>query len=124
MQQEDKNLLKAAANALGMKWIDDRNSGLIIQRAEGGGVYNYNWDPMRDDGDAFRLAAAMHMDFRWDANDGELRASCTAQGHLGHSLPGEEVEHFEKYSAEEIGTTAPYRRAATRLAAKIGKAMP
>lgn len=105
----DKELLKLAASAAEMMWIDDRETGLTIQRAEGAGVYNYAWNPLFDDGDALRLASALEIDVLYRVVGGErVLAVGPANGTITEFYRGNRVEMT--------------RRAIVRAAAEMGKA--
>jgi len=150
-QTTDRDLLKFAAKAAGIfltreqferdcssPWTPDMGALDYDEKSNSvsgwATIYGFNgelsgwgmetWAPLTDDGDALRLAALLVMDFRCDAADGEFRASCYAIGALGHACPGEEFEVYVAIEPDDIGTTAPYRRAAVQLAAMLGKAMP
>lgn len=123
---QDRELLTLAAKAAGIKLADEVDSYIPGSRAMwavGPGGRDAVWTPLTDDSDFLRLAAALCMNFRWDFVDLELRASCIEQGRLGHRCSGQEAEFFEKYTSDESGSAAVYRRAGVRLAALIGKAM-
>ena len=114
----DRELLEMAAKA----------AGIPIDRSEtnGGGVGNdgfgltgdlmldwhndIRWNPLRDDGDALRLAVKLRIDIEWD----EQTAGRTVEAYQR----GEE-SCFCATEAE-----ADYRRAIVRAAAAIGEAMP
>ncbi len=53
----DRELLERAAKAAGMAtaWVDD--FGVFCKGMDGG----QRWNPLTDDGDAFRLAVALHI---------------------------------------------------------------
>ena len=55
----DRELLKLAAKTCGAKWIDDYwpedLSGLMLDFGQG----TTRWDPLNDDGDAFRVAVKL-----------------------------------------------------------------
>ena len=60
----DSDLLKLAASAVGLMWVDDRREGdgLTVQETRNGALYNYRWMPLADDGDALRLAVKLDID--------------------------------------------------------------
>lgn len=68
----------------------------------------HRWDPENDDGDALRLAVKLHMDFTLS---GKHAAVAQAGTHMK-----QEFCNGDAYAAT--------RRAITRAAAEIGKAMP
>lgn len=113
----DRELLKLAANAAGMQWIDDSETGLTIQRAEGNGIYNFHWNPLFNDGDALRLAVKLQLTI---ANE-------HVQAGSAYCLRGDEIfpDEFcqESGSAEVLPSDyAATRRAIVRAAAAIAQA--
>ena len=103
---DDRELLKLAANAAGMMFIDDRESGLTIQRGHDGCPYNYAWNPLTDDGDALRLAV-------------KLKFSLSIEGNVSLVHNGDGI--FEE-QAKDFGddSYAATRRAIVRAAAALG----
>lgn len=95
----DRELLELAARAAGiaLKWKDD-GRGFITSKG-----FPFAWNPLTYDGDALRLAAKLGMDVC-------MRPSVA---HVYADMPNQDVV-----------TDACYRRAITRAAAEIGKAMP
>ncbi len=122
----DREMLVLAAKAAGIKTSAAEHRGGLIEihseseYAATGSV----WNPSTADGDALRLAALLGMDFKFFIYDSELQASCISMGALGHRPAGDYFEFSTKYESHEVGTTAPYRRAAVGLAAAIGEQMP
>ena len=104
---DDRELLKLAANAAGMMFIDDRESGLTIQRGHDGCPYNYAWNPLTDDGDAMRLAVKLRL---------TLLLEIPRIG-IGPTLPG--VEMYVDEGEDEYAAT---RRAIVRAAAELARA--
>jgi len=112
----DRELLEMAAKAAGIKVIRSRlDDPLCLDMLIDGSSRNAHhesgpWNPLTDDGDALRLAVRLGLDVfsrpaQW--------AECGRIGTAGCR---------ENYS----GSTDPYaatRRAITRAAAEIGKAM-
>lgn len=99
----DRELLKWAAKAAGITYEID---GFIT------GTNRNVFNPLTDDGDAFRLAVKLRMD--------------TLPGVNG-ALAFVSRNHPKRYQAEEPYGDDPYaatRRAIVRAAAEIGKAMP
>ena len=119
----DRELLELAAKAAGhkinenaMRWreevIPPEKCSLWI---DGGSTA---WNPLTDDGDAFRLAVKLRIDLLADGFD--IQAPTVE----AIANTGKEVEPF---AIEELDCGDPYtatRRAITRAAAEIGKAMP
>jgi hypothetical protein len=90
----DKELLELAAKAIGLK---------LRYNYLGGRDANQPWDPLEDDGDALRLAVKLRLTPHIDGNLTDCE-DCT-------------VAHLDDpYAAT--------RRAITRAAAEIGKAVP
>jgi hypothetical protein len=106
----DKELLELAAKAAGLTWSkskDITHDGLWIIKPS---IKTY-WNPITDDGDAQRLAVRLKMKVEGWFN-GELecaRADCKA------------ALVSEPHNGDPYAAT---RRAITRAAAEIGKAMP
>jgi hypothetical protein len=97
----DRELLKDAAKAAGIeiKWMT------VVHTGE---EFSAGWNPLTVDGDALRLAVKLNIRFA-----GEWRGHCVA-------LVG--IQEFtEQSGGDPISAT---RRAITRAAAEIGKAMP
>lgn len=106
----DLKLLEMAAKAAGIKHVDyegvgyDGSAGLVIVGEHG--QHLHGWNPLANDGDAFRLACRMGMC---------VDAGCGIIVYDGDA--GNEME-FEKPS-----DIANVRRAIVRAAAEIGKTM-
>lgn len=94
----DRELLELAAKAVGLRYFNWTKHGIVFT---GGDV----WNPLTDDGDAFRLAVILEMDVRID------NKRVVAYGNHVESPP------------IEIGRNAftSVRRAIVRTAAEIGK---
>ena len=71
-----------------------------------------NWNPLTDDGDALRLAVKLEIAINPFA--GKTVVAHTESGRLGH----------EKWDCWDDDPYAATRRAITRAAAEIGKAVP
>jgi len=93
----DRELLKLAAKAIALPWIDGHESTGLRYVEDGAPKI---WNPLTDDGDALRLAAKLYL---WKA----IR--------LAHRLVG---------SPGCPDIYAATRRAIVRAAAEIGRAMP
>ena len=118
---DDRELLKLAANAAGMMFIDDRESGLTIQRGHDGCPYNYAWNPLTDDGDALRLACKLYI---------HVNLFPPLESDLPMGVPGfveawqwngddpVHVEYIDKGGSYEVAT----RRAIVRAAAELARA--
>lgn len=107
----DREMLELAAKAAGLAWEWNACSGCIEHIPKGLRHYKA-WNPLEDDGDAFRLAVKCDIAFgrsantwwaRWEFNDKAFREN-----------------------AEKDGLQDPYaaaRLAILRAAADIGKGM-
>lgn len=122
----DRELLELAANAAGytLVWgdvyiVDGENidcTDLPYVRSNQQDEADWYWNPLEDDGDALRLAAALKL-------------------HILHNDPGESVlwvsavlnktmlHGAEEFQAED-GRADATRRAIVRAAAAIGESMP
>jgi hypothetical protein len=104
----DKELLELAAKAAGLTWSkskDITHDGLWIIKPS---IQTY-WNPLTDDGDALRLAVKLRLSLEWWTTG----VSAESQQHG----PGV-IARFDGDPQEAT------RRAITRTAAEIGKAMP
>ena len=124
MIESDKELLILAAKAAGIGlWKDsspwrDTASGVGLLLASGAHL----WNPLTDDADAFRLAIKMHFEIRfyWDGcNDQYDEVEVHTNGAKKDAR--EQIGYFGGNQIDENDAT---RRAITRAAAEIGKAMP
>ena len=100
----DRELLELAARAAGYQYLWNIDS-LLIRGLEG------HWNPLENDNDALRLAVKLHL----------CVTSFTDAQMVGYVING------EGYNIHELPGTDPYaatRRAITRAAAEIGRAMP
>jgi len=101
----DIELLKLAAKAAGYDWLGmwDEKRGYLWD-GEG-----WSFDPLRDDGDAFRLAVKLGIDIGWFGVNKAEKA--------GVALVHEDVVDLggDPYAAT--------RRAIVRAAAKIGESL-
>lgn len=101
----DQELLKLAAKAIGLKITEFAQGGFgdsaSVIAATLEGQESLSWNPLRDDGDALRLAVKLDL----------LNENPTFLWHLaGEAMPG----------ADPIAAT---RRAIVRAAAEMGRAM-
>jgi len=99
----DKELLEFAAKAVGI----DLSGGV-----DENGAYEENWNPLLHDADAFRLMVELEIDV-WIGCGG-----VTADGMRGKD------SFDEEFSQNNHDSFLATRRAITRAAAEIGKAMP
>jgi len=116
----DRELLELAAKAAGVsitRWMKHNEAFLIPDMKEGIGA---TWNPLTDDGDALRLAIKLGMSLRlaqfdeWTqvfVDDLYYRAAKPITEHTGRTSPTQTIEQAT-------------RRAITRAAAEIGRAMP
>ena len=113
----DKELLELAAKAAGRKWLSyHHQKGLCCRDDSYGGLIEYYWNPLTDDGDALRLAVKLSIsisdDYLYPNGEHVIRVGCS----FGDTLYGDsEVCGDDPYAAT--------RRAITRAAAEIGKEM-
>jgi hypothetical protein len=111
----DRELLEMAAKAAGVD-VHESTDGTLQQRpilavthyVMGQPYSEYEWNPMRDDAQAFRLAVKLGIQI--DPRGPETRAF----GPVGERI--DEYHNPDPYAAT--------RRAIVRAAAEIGKAMP
>ena len=108
----DRELLELAAKAAGIVLGGETNTGFAIQIPVK--PYVATWNPLVDDGDAFRLAVKLKM----NVYPGEAYPWDTSVADYSHKFSAvcDEDEDPNSYSAT--------RRAIVRAAAEIGKAMP
>lgn len=106
----DLELLELAAKAAGVGDIDlaGRPCVLVIRD---GGIYTRVWDPLTDDGDALRLATALHLSM--DLFDDEIK--------VGYTPNCNSCDQVTKNPGGNI--YAATRRAIVRAAAEIGRSM-
>jgi len=102
----DRELLEMAARAAGIK-IHSFQIGKINGTIDG--LKNFHWNPLTDDGDAFRLAVKLDIPISSEAVNG---TTWICRG---------ELQVFESHNGDPYAAT---RRAIVRAAAEIGKAMP
>lgn len=105
----DRELLELAAKACGWTVVprSHRDCGGCNVHT-GGGATLVNWNPLTDDGDALRLAVALHLDVLVDMT---VTTALTPLGGV-----------FDEHHRGEAA--AATRRAIVRAVAAIGKAMP
>ena len=113
----DRQLLEDAARAAGLPIVglanrmvaqppESKRDGLVIRNERGGDSL---WNPLRDDGDALRLASKLKIDLIHDdpgANDAFVMAGS--------------LDHVEDVDGE-VSRPAAVRRAIVRAAAAIGR---
>ena len=106
----DRELLEAAAKAAGLphQWCDAWNT-MAKPRPDGGFFFDKVWNPLTDDGAAFRLAVKLKI--------GVLHRS---SGIEAHSFKNRLIICNEE-CAEGLDYCAATRRAIVRAAAEIGR---
>lgn len=126
----DKELLDLAAKAVGLtpaadsdqEWVDDGQGGVTGQfewkDAEGGELL-YHWNPLTDDGDALRLAVALHIGIRSNGPNHWQNADETIAIWDDHEGVPRQLRQ-----AHDGDPRAATRTAVVRAAAAIGEQMP
>lgn len=111
MNESDRELLELAAKAAGIQceWHLGCGDALCLTAKEASSIY---WNPLRDDGDAFRLAAALRLTIYHDDLSVVIKHKRYSWDWLG--------EMINEDSGDRASAT---RRAIVRAAAAIGKAM-
>jgi hypothetical protein len=103
----DKELLESAAKAAGRVWLSYHHTkGLCFRDDSFGGLIEYYWNPLTDDGDALRLAVKLGMNV--------FHAGISA-------FAMDEDGDFECREGHEKDPYAATRRAIVRTAAEIGE---
>lgn len=106
----DRELLELAAKAAGISHIDysgdnyDGRLGLIMVNENG--RHTYSWDPLNDDGDAFRLAHQLKISISYSGDRHDVRIGYPAFDicRLGDLA---DIRHEIVVAAAEIGRTMP-----------------
>jgi len=112
----DKELLEFAAKAAGIKLgagVDEH------------GAFEENWNPLKYDADAFRVAVHLKIDVQQAGGIGTKSKPYTAVI-AGYGVPFKSGSFSWHDVAEPVGSDryAATRLAIVRAAAEIGKAMP
>jgi hypothetical protein len=103
----DRELLELAAKSIGLKYRPENNYVVVDAKT---GQWLGSWNPLADDGDALRLAVKLEIDL------------IIGTGHKFVTARNEVTQLNEyEYTQDKYAAT---RRAITRAAAEIGKAMP
>lgn len=110
----DQELVVAAAEAVGIKSYNINDSG-ILWADELPGNLSGAWDPLGDDGDAFRLAAKLHIEITYPINILDGRPGTVSACAVGY--PGLRA-YIER---ERPGGDWLVRRAIVEAAAKLAK---
>ena len=108
----DKQLLEDAAKAAGIEYGWQH----IFSDYEGSTADTWDWNPLTDDGDALRLACDLGLQV-FPVSRTAAGKACSAVGLFGHG-------RLSEISDAALDTRAATRRAITRAAAEIGRAMP
>lgn len=116
----DRKLLELAAKAAGISnyYVSEWVGGVSLMLSPNPKVGPIAWDPLTDDGDAFRLAVKLNIELRFHlAGDVPgVTATCAADSRL--PIPR------EPWTPKQGDKPAATRRAIVRAAAEIGKTMP
>lgn len=104
----DKELLELAAKAAGYDFFANIEGAFIRSIKSGRWI---NWNPLADDGDAFRLS--VKLEFSWHRKRGAIGIS-------SQMFEGYVWESFDIEANDDVIATAT-RRAITRAAAAIGE---
>ena len=108
-----RELLTLAAKAAGIEVVEQRSGGLPWTiRVDG---KSYPWNPLTDDGDAFRLAVKLNMQIVITGYELEGVGITDCKAGLGKWAGG------SLHNGDPLTAT---RLAIVRAAAEIGKAMP
>ena len=116
----DNDLIRFAAKAVGINALIDphgkwRNCTNVHPSAN---IFSVPmWNPLTDDGDALRLAVKLRMSFHFEDQNGQ---ECIEVQHSHNEESGECKCVLEPLLFD---TNAATRRAITRAAAEIGRAM-
>jgi hypothetical protein len=106
-EMTDRELLELAAKAAGVECKKTPIGFYLLDE-------DRNWNPLTDDGDALRLAVKL-----------EMMIDYIDRGYMaGHVLATAGPVMLSIYEPREPDPYAATRRAITRAAAEIGKAMP
>jgi hypothetical protein len=112
----DKELLELAAKAAGLPECGWMGPAFMYVKDN----QFTDWNPLTDDGDALRLAVKLQIDIEWRDDEVWAYRHASADGECFTA-----IEVAEDHAPEIIGTGGrATRRAITRAAAEIGKAMP
>lgn len=116
----DRELLELAAKTAGIFIALDEYGRNTEYFCDAPNSSAYEWNPLRDDGDALRLAVKLKISvrFTWDGENDEFDA-VYADGR-GRVCCEEQIGMFR---FEQIDENSATRRAIVRAAAEIGRAM-
>ena len=128
MADTDRELLELAAKATGHKWkwvtcpaYDHEVPGLLLVDSFNDVEYYPGWNPLKDDGDALRLAVKLGISITpYPIYNSEARHSVIAkQRRKSDTL--REVNPTEVLELYGDDAAAAWRRAIVRCAAEIGR---
>jgi len=115
VDMNDRELLELAAKAAGREWLSYHHTkGLCCRDNSYGGLIDYYWNPLTDDGDALRLAVKLNLFLfhAWTHAEGVPLANVVVQNAEQTVTCGE---------IKGDNPCAATRRAIVRAAAEIGK---
>lgn len=121
MDEQDRELLELAARAAGfdaLEWVPDNNDELRLQ-VRGRHCNWIEWNPLDDDGDALRLAVKLGLQYEFDCYPGTTMCRARSPFRVRVWAAGWHKEEIEA----DGDLLAATRRAITRAAAEIGRAM-
>lgn len=110
---EDRELLELAAKAYGarIEIPDDKDGVFVVREKDRNG---FVWNPLKDDGDALRLAIILDIHIK-------RYAGATTAHEWVACFPVTEHDHWSINDNDRMKST---RRAIVRAAAEIGKSIP
>jgi hypothetical protein len=128
MNETDSELLQFAAKAAGFdevlpyRWMEKTFDDLWCRRAK----QWFRWNPLTDDGDAFRLAVKLGLkvsSYVYFSDKCQLSATATAAMPSGSSWIDQPIGRFPEYTESHVkhDPYAATRRAIVRAAAEIGR---
>lgn len=116
MNQDDRRLLELAAKAARENLIAWQGTSPICRNDAG---YTYKWNPLTDDGDAFRLAVKLDIEIYSGDDDGAM--TVWAGYEIPHPGDNRIMYACEQHKGDPYAAT---RRAIVRAAAAMGEQMP
>ena len=118
----DRELLELAARAagIGLSWDVTPRTNVIFPQPVSD-VTGATWNPLRDDGEALRLAVQLGLEISFIGDDEDGRDSEACIGYAATTERPCEIRYlFEPHGGDIFTAT---RRAIIRAAAEIGKGM-
>lgn len=116
----DRELLEMAAKAAGVEYDPKQFSqfGLwLVIHGEPSEYQRRYWNPLKDDGDALRLAVKLNIEFACFDDKQSVNAGVWSAEHKWNEV----WDCMTPYNGDKLAAT---RRAIVRAAAEIGKAVP